>query len=229
MSGVPYRMWAGYWRLLIEQQGLHPKRVLDVCCGTGTLTELLARDGYEMAGIDISAPMLEEARASAARRKLTIRYLCADACCFEMDETFDAAFSFFDSLNYITSSDYLQQAIERVAAHVDPGGSFIFDLNTAYAFEKRMFDQSDLRQSSRLNYQWTGEYDASTLMIRVQMDFWVDGERFSETHWQRAHPLDEVQGMLERAGFGDIRLYDSYTLNRVRKKSDRVHFAAIRL
>lgn len=228
MRSVPYESWLDYYLLLLEQQQIHPQEVLDVCCGTGTLTEMMARRGFRMAGFDLSAPMIAEARRKAQEAGLEIRYEVSDAAELELGQTFEAAYSFFDSLNYITDPARLREAIRRVGRHVRPGGSFVFDLNTAYAFEQKMFDQQDTRQKSRVRYLWTGEYDPETLIIRVGMEFWVDGVKSTETHVQRAHPMEEVVDMLDDAGFGQIMVYDSYTLDRPRRRSDRIHFTAVR-
>jgi len=226
MQGVPYRMWVDYYRLLLEQLEAHPKRLLDVCCGTGNVAERLTDHGFIVAGIDLSPTMIEEARRKATEQSWDIRYEAADAAEFDLGETFDGAYSFFDSLNYITDLGHLQRALNRVAAHLTPGGTFVFDLNTAYAFEQRMFDQQDTRKKARVQYNWVGNYDEPSRIIRVQMEFWVEGIRVTEEHVQRAHRQEEMQELLERAGFGEIRVYDSYTLDPPRRRSDRNHYTA---
>ena len=229
MSLVPYKMWASYYQLLLAHQDLRPRRLLDVCCGTGILAEQFAREGYTLAGIDLSAPMIEEARRKAERHHLAIRYEVADAATFDLGERFDAAYSFFDSLNYIVDPTQLAEAMHRVAEHLTPGGSWIFDLNTAYAFETKMFDQQDTRNKTAVKNNWVGDYNAETRVIEVAMEFWVDGGHFREIHVQRAHSHDEIVEMLEDAGFGAIRAYSSYTLDPPRKKADRLHYTAIRI
>lgn len=228
MRSVPYRMWTGYYLLLLSQQNFKPRRILDVCCGTGVVTEMLHREGFEMAGVDLSAPMIEEARRKAAKKKLPIRYECEDAAEMNLDDTFDAAYSFFDSLNYITDPERLNLAIQRVAAHLKPGGSFIFDLNTAYAFDQQMFDQRQNHARAKVRYDWRGNWDPIRRIIRVEMKFWRGGEEFYEEHVQRAHSDEEVREILAGAGFREVRAYHSYTLDRPRRTSDRIHYTALR-
>lgn len=228
MSSVPYSMWVSYYQLLLAHQDIYPKRLLDVCCGTGIMAELLHAEGYEVAGFDLSAPMIEQARAKALNKSLAIRYEVADAATFDLGQPFDAAYSFFDSLNYITDPDQLQACFHRVAAHLPPGGSWIFDLNTRYAFEQEMFDQQNLKANSTVRYDWHGEWDPHRLLIHVYMKFWYEGREYEETHVQRAHPPDDVVEMLEAAGFEQIRCFHSYTLNPPRHASDRLHYTAIR-
>lgn len=225
MSGVPYDMWVGYYLLLLAEQAFDPTRVLDVCCGTGTMSEKLQVLGYEMTGVDLSVPMIEAANAKG----LDAKFFACDAAQMELGKTFDAAFSFFDSFNYITDLGQLGKVFQRVSDHLIPDGSFIFDLNTAYAFESKMFDQKDTRKKTHLKYDWHGEYDAISRMIAVHMDFWVDERHFVEVHHQRAHSKEEITELLKKAGFGSIEIFESYTLEKPRKRTDRVHYAAKKL
>ena len=227
MSHVPYDMWVGYYQLLLTHLGATPETLLDVCCGTGTVAELLAKEDYEVTGFDLAEPMVIEARKKAKKKGLGIRYFVQDAAELDLKRKFDGAYSFFDSLNYITEPNRLQAAIKRIAAHLEPGGTFVFDVNTEYAFEQQMFDQSEHSSRSEIHYDWVGNYDPSTKIIKVEMSFKRGNLRFYETHVQRAYTQDELAGWLDEAGFEEIHVFDSYTLNPPRKRSDRLHFAAV--
>lgn len=229
MRAVPYEMWVSYYLLLLAHQDAHPRKVLDVCCGTGTMCEMLAKQGFQMTGLDLSAGMIDAAQKKAARKKLPIRYEVADAANFNLDEKFEAALSFFDSLNNILEPEELQSALCSVAKHLLPGGSWIFDLNTAYAFDADLFDQENLGSKSRLKYLWRGDWNSKTRIITVDMHFWRDGREFREVHRQRAYEEDEVREMLRIAGFGNVHVFHSYTLNPPRHKSDRLHYTATKL
>lgn len=228
MKPVPYRMWTGYYLLLLAQQEIKPMRVLDVACGTGTMCEMLTREGLILTGFDLSQSMIEEATRKARRKGIDVRYEVADATDFELRETYEAAFSFFDSLNNILEPGGLPQVFQRVYEHLEPGGSWIFDLNTPYAFEAELFNQESGKRSGPLKYKWTSEYDAEAMLCTVDMRFVYKGEPFREVHRQRAHRTEDVVEWLEEAGFVDVRTYHSYTLDRPRAKSDRIHFCAIR-
>ena len=217
MHKVQYEMWVGYYRLLLAQIGHGPHTLLDVCCGTGSVAELLAKEGYQVTGFDISEPMVEQAR----RKSKEADYVVADAAELDLGKKFDAAYSFFDSLNYITDPERLRAAVKRVGEHLQPGGSFIFDVNTAYAFEQRMFDQEDRRQGSPLKYTWRGSYDRKTRLISISMQFWAGDEQFTEHHVQRAYSDEELRDYLSDARMEVARVYDSYTLDPPRERSDR--------
>lgn len=221
-------MWVGYYLLLLSMQDIKPKRILDVCCGTGILSEMLTLEGFELEGFDLSAEMVEQARRKARHKGLDIRYEVMDAAEADMGKQYDAAFSFFDSLNYITDPQHLRKAIIQVGKHVRPGGSFIFDVNTEYAFTENLFDQRDLSKKSKVRYDWRSQYDANTKLVKVDMTFWYQGEPYYETHVQRAYSDAELRDMLSEAGFEKVVAYHSYTLEKPRKNSDRLHYTAVK-
>lgn len=228
MKPVPYRMWTSYYLLLLSVMGAKPKDVLDVCCGTGTMAFMLTHEGMNVEGFDLSEGMIKQARLKAQRRKLPIRFEVADARTVDMGRQYDGALCFFDSFNNILTPEDLGLAFDRVATHLPSGASFIFDLNLAYAFEQKMFNQQDMSKKSAVRYRWRGDYDPNTEIIEVNMKFWVGEQTFSEVHYQRAYDIETVVELLDAAGFEGIRVFESYTLNPPREKSDRVHFACLR-
>jgi ubiquinone/menaquinone biosynthesis C-methylase UbiE len=231
MRGVPYTMWVSYFELLCSHLAHKPRKVLDVCCGTGSMCELLTAKGLELTGVDLSHTMIEAARKKAAECDLGLDYYEQDVAEMDIPKRFDTAFSFFDSLNYITQPEQLRKAFQRVAAHLEPEGVFIFDLNTEFAFVNEMFTQENMRMGAPIRYRWRSTYDPGDRICSVKMEFWVSDpyECFIETHVQRAHSPEEIRAWLAEAGFTDVRAYDSYTLDRPTKRSDRVHYSAIRL
>lgn len=228
MSSVPYQMWLSYLKLVWANFDVKPKSVLEVCCGTGTLSRMLAKEKFHVVGVDLSEAMIQEANKIAEEEDLKIRYEQCDASEMSLDEKFDAAFSFFDSLNYLVHAEQCKKAIQQTANHLREGGCFLFDVNTAYAFEQKMFDQRDKRKDAPVTYEWKSEYDPNTKICRVQMHFWTDGKAFVEEHLQRAHSLEELEAWMKTAGFRKTHFYDAYTLDPPRSRSDRIHAVGIR-
>jgi ubiquinone/menaquinone biosynthesis C-methylase UbiE len=234
MQGVPYADWVAYLRRLLETRGARPRRILDLACGTGNVTELLADAGYSMTGVDIAPGMIAEAQRKAAAAGQSIAYHVQDAALLDLPgERFDLCISLFDSLNYITDPAHLQRAFERVALHLTRNGLFIFDLNSDLALREHFFDQSNLDESETLRYDWRSSYFPDTRLCRVHMKFWSrepDGtERyFEEDHWQYAYTTDEIKQMLTTAGFEDIHCYQAYTLRAVNRATDRIFYVARR-
>ncbi len=234
MAGVPYRFWMDYLEKVWKKHGQFPKTVLDLACGTGTVSRQLVSRGYVPTGVDLSAGMLEVARVRAAEAGVSVPFIQQDAAELELGETqFDAAICFFDSLNYILEAERVQSAFARVHAHLVPGGSFFFDVNTEYALAEGMFNQSCTRRDEALHYRWRSRYDSGTRLCTIRMAFSYDdgsGERkpFSEVHRQRAYSKDELTLWLQNAGFTGVAIYDAYSLDPAKKRSDRLFYFAVK-
>ncbi len=232
MRDVPYRGWVRYLHQLFEVRGAKPHRILDLACGTGTICEMLAKQGYDVVGVDLSEGMIAEARRKAEEQLFQLTYHVQDASCMEVPgPPFDLCVSLFDSLNYITVPAALQAAVHRTFDHLRPGGLFIFDVNSAFALENGFFDQENLKSDDRLRYVWRSEYDPPSRLCHVHMRFFLRSrddvdEEFREVHIQFAYGETELNAMLAQAGFTDIQTYHAYTLSPVRPTSDRIFFIA---
>jgi SAM-dependent methyltransferase len=232
MTGVPYRDWVRYLHTLLDERHAHPRQILDLACGTGNVSELLAAEGYSVTGVDIAPAMIAEAQRKAEARGLSIAYFVQDAAELDLPgRRFDLCISLFDSLNYITDPQRLSLAMERVAAHLTRNGLFIFDLNTEFALRNKFFDQDNLRSGERLRYDWDSDYFPLTRLCRVRMRFWYredNGQEraFEEIHWQYAYRTDEILALLRAAGFDDITPYQAYTLRPPSRVSDRIFYVA---
>lgn len=232
MDGVPYDNWISYLRLLLQERNARPRKMLDLACGTGNVTERLAAEGYSVTGVDIAPDMIAEAQNKATANELAIDYFVQDAAELDLPgRRFDLCVSLFDSLNYVTDPARLALAFERVGLHLTRNGLFIFDLNTEFALKNKFFDQNNLASTERLRYNWVSEYFPETRLCRVRMRFWYredDGaERaFEEVHWQYAYSIEQITTMLESAGFEDISVYQAYTLNPPTRAADRVFYVA---
>lgn len=228
MAGVPYKHWVDYLEDILRRLKHHPRTVLDVACGTGTVPEILAARGYEVTGVDISSGMIEAANRKKAKSGSDIDYHVQDAAELTLEREFDLAISLFDSVNYITDETRLARAIQRVGEHVTQGGYFIFDINTEYALAHGFFNQTSL--SSYPKYVWTSAYDRETRICKVTMVFEVlegqEKRQFTEVHVQKGYRLDELDTMLRNAGFETVERYYAYTFRQPTRRSDRVFFVA---
>ena len=232
MSAVPYRFWMDYLEKVWAKHGQRPKTVLDLACGTGSVSRLLVSRGYVPTGVDLSAGMLEVARSRASEAGLSIPFIQQDAAELDLgDARFDAVLCLFDSLNYILEPERLKSAFARVGACLPPGGSFFFDVNTEYALAEGMFNQSCTRRDEPLHYRWRSRYDPATRLCTIRMNFSFDegsGRRraFTEVHRQRAYSKEELTQWLHDAGFAEVTIYDAYSTDPPKKRSDRLFYFA---
>ncbi|MCA1595126.1 MAG: class I SAM-dependent methyltransferase, partial [Chloroflexi bacterium] len=152
MQDVPYAIWLEFILSLAARHDARPRRILDLACGTGTVSQMLAVRGYEVVGIDGSEPMLEQARRKASLCRAPLEFLQGDLRDFEAPGHFDLVICLYDSLNNILEPEGVQQAFDAVQRSLVPGGLFIFDVNTEYAFRANLFTQENTREQTRVQY-----------------------------------------------------------------------------
>ncbi|MCC6442516.1 MAG: class I SAM-dependent methyltransferase [Armatimonadetes bacterium] len=230
MASVPYEAWVDYVLRLMKQFEGQGGRALDVACGTGNVSFALHRRGYQVAGADASEDMLAYARAKAEEKSIDIPFYHQDMRALALEDSFDLAVCLFDSLNYLLTAEDVQAVCAGVAKHLNPGGLFIFDVNTRYALEKGFFDQSNLDSRHGPLYVWKSTFDAETRICQVAMNFMPDSQdlasQFQEIHCQKAHTVLELTAALQKAGLSVLAVYDAFTTSKPRARSDRLHFVA---
>jgi SAM-dependent methyltransferase len=228
MLGVPYEQWVRYLEELLLLFGWKPETVLDLACGTGRVSRLLAEKGYRVTGVDASSGMIEVAKSQPSPQ--AIEYHCQRAESLDLGRSFDLVVSLFDSLNYLTDPNDLQKCFRRVARHLHSRSLFIFDMNGIYAFQADLFSQESLGKGKSIEYVWKSHYDPKTRLCRVDMEFTAHpegrSETFREVHFQRAYETEEVCDYLRDAGFDVLAVYDAYATRPVRAKSDRIFWIA---
>lgn len=230
MAGIPYGLWLCYIKELWRARALRPASVLDVACGTGNVTYRLAAEGYETWGVDYSQSMIEIARSKLPAyrgRGPAPEFECQNAAAISLPRTFDAAVSLFDSLNYILDEQDLKRAFAAVARHLNPGGLFIFDVNTVFALSHRFFDQDNLSSQRFPLYRWVSHWDPETRLCTIEMDFRTLGEGgiedFHETHYQRGYTTIQLRQGLEQAGLTDVEFLHAFTMRPPSGRSDRIY------
>lgn len=232
MDIVPYDQWADYAMTLFRHVGHRPRRVLDCACGTGNLTLELAGRGLDMTGVDLSAQMIAQAQTKSDLFPIhPPRFFQGDLATFSLQQRFDSATCFYDSLNYITEPARLTQAFANILVHMEPKGIFAFDLNSERAFELNLFTQSSHNPRKSLHYDWTARFNEETRICTVTMQFEKKlpegiSTVFRETHQERAYSMREIERMLASAGWRLLRVFDAYTLNPPTAKSERWFFVA---
>lgn len=204
--------------------------VLDLGCGTGTLTELLAREGYDMIGVDNAEEMLRIAMEKRERSGLDILYLLQDMRELELYGTVGAVVSVCDSLNYLLNEEDIVQTFDRVNNYLYPQGIFIFDFNTVYKYQTVIGDAIIAENREDCSFIWENyyhedeeinEYDLTVFVAENQLF-----RRFQEVHYQRGYRLSQMKALLERAGLEFLEAMDADTHGEVRQESERIYVVA---
>lgn len=231
MDNIPYEEWCGYLVDLLKEYGVCDGILLDLGCGTGSLTELLAENGYDMIGVDYSEEMLEIAMEKRAESGKDILYLCQDMREFELYGTVRAVVSICDCMNYITEPEDLITVFKLVNNYLDPEGLFIFDLNTEYKYETVMGDCTIAEDREDSSFIWDNQYDPEEKINIYDLSIFVREEenlyrKYQETHYQRAYSLDEVRAAIDAAGMEFVAAYDAFTKDAPKKESERIYVIA---
>ena len=159
MDNVEYEKWAEYLIGSLKEYGIEDGIVLELGCGTGVMTELLAESGYDMIGVDNSEEMLGEAMEKRAESGHEILYLEQDMREFELYGTVGAIVSVCDSMNYLSTPEDLTQVLRLANNYLDPGGIFVFDMNTEYKYAQILGDNVFAENRERGSFIWENEYD----------------------------------------------------------------------
>ena len=237
MDNVPYEEWGEYLRGLLEEYGAESGLVVELGCGTGAMTEILAGYGYDMIGVDNSEDMLELAMDKKIASGHDILYLLQDMREFELYGTVRAAVSVCDSVNYITEPEELTEVFRLVNNYLDPCGVFIFDFNTDYKYREILGEQTIAEDRGDCSFIWDNCYYEEerineyglTLFIRDEDASCAGRElyrKYQETHYQRGYTLEEIKDLLRSSGLEYVTAYDAFTRDAPGEESERIYVIA---
>ncbi len=229
MDNVPYERWRDYIVAALKQENIEDGLLLELGCGTGKMTRLLAREGYDMIGVDMSEEMLNEATQASVGSE--ILYLLQDMREFELYGTVRAVVSICDSMNYILSEAELEQVFSLVNNYLDPKGIFLFDLNTKYKYEQMLADFTICENREEGSFIWDNYYDAEEEINEYDLTLFIREEgglyrKYEETHFQKMYELDTIIRLLTAAGMEYLGAYDVETGDKPREDSERIYIIA---
>jgi len=231
MQEVPYEEWAQHIEQVWKKYNITPKLIAELGCGTGELTNYFASRKIDVIGIDNSDQMLAIAKEKSAAKGLDVLYLLQDMQEFELYGTVDSIYSACDSINYIIEDAELLQTFKWVNNYLEPGGIFIFDINTQYKYEEILAQNTFAYNIEEASYIWENYYEKEEQINEYLVTFFVkeDDDRytkFEELHHERMYTLETITRLLEQAGMGIEGVFDGYTFNPVRENSDRITIIA---
>lgn len=224
MYDLDYEKIYKFIREVLGKKSLEPELILEMACGTGGLTEKLARD-YKIHAFDLSDDMLSVCQNKI--RSKNLKLFKQNMVGFSAPAYYDAIFSVGDSLNYVTDEKDFEAAIKSSYDHLKDGGIFIFDLNTEYKFKN--IPPVTVDEVEDVLYLWENIYDEKEKLNTYGVNFFRnikdnDYKRFYEEHLERAYDLSFVKNLLEKTGFKDIEVYDDYEFKEVRDETSRYTF-----
>ncbi len=219
-----YEKWADYIEEIFQRYGKTPRLVLDLGCGTGSITNILAKRGYDMIGADLSPDMLNVARDKAIGEGLDVLYLCQDIREFELYGTVDAIICTLDVLNYITDKKDLDKIFALVKNYLNPDGIFIFDINTEYKLKNVLGSNTFVNDENGVFYIWENEYKEN--ISNQFLTFFAENEdglyeRFDENHVQRAYSVEELCDLLNNNKLSTEGVFRLFTFNAPREDCEK--------
>ncbi|MEG0566273.1 MAG: class I SAM-dependent methyltransferase [Hungatella sp.] len=231
MDNIPYEEWSAYLTGLLKEYGIADGLVLDLGCGTGSMTERLDQQGYDMIGIDNSEDMLQIAMQKRAESGSNILYLLQDMREFELYGTVKAVVSICDSINYLTDYADLVTVFRLVNNYLDPQGIFIFDLNTIYKYQEILRDHTFAENRDDCSFIWDNDYEEASMINAYDLALFIQEQeglyrRYEETHFQKAYSVPTVIHALEEAGMKFMAVYDAFTKNSPKEDSERIYIIA---
>ncbi|MCZ8511124.1 class I SAM-dependent methyltransferase [Paenibacillus filicis] len=251
MEDMPYGEWLHFAGQCWDKYG-KPRRIVDLGCGTGSMAVPLARQGFEVYGIDLSDDMLavaqhkadEEQRRSAFAPGGSVTWLQQDMREWEIGRPADAVLSFCDCVNYLLEEEDVLSSFRSAYAGLKPGGIFVFDVHTPYQLEAYAKTQPFFLNEDDIAYIWTSDYDPSRVEIEHSLTIFVKEGAYDETgsddalterfhrveelHVQRAYALDWIERALKEAGFRETEVYADFLWKRPTAETQRAFFVAVK-
>ncbi|WP_058486151.1 class I SAM-dependent DNA methyltransferase [Defluviitalea phaphyphila] len=232
MKEVPYEEWVKYIEKILKKFNCKPKLMVELGCGTGTITTLFAKKGIEMIGIDSSENMLAIAKEKAIKNNLDILYLLQDMREFELYGTVDCIISICDSLNYILEEEEVLQTFKWVNNYLNPKGLFIFDLNTEYKYKYILGENTFAENTKEASYIWENFYSEEEKINEYRLTLFIKDKeknyynKFEELHYEKMYSIETITNLLKQAGMEVLAVYDAYSFEKPKKDSERVYFVA---
>ena len=228
-NDVDYRAVVEFYFEILQREGVRPRTAVDLACGTGSVSVLLADRGLRVTGVDLSEDMLTAAWEKAADMENAPMFVCQSLQRLRLPRGVDMAVCALDSLDYITDPKDCAEAIRRVYKALNPGGVFIFDVNTPEKL-RAMDGQVFLDEDEDVYCVWRGEFDEETNICSYGMDlFRRQGEvwqRSFEEHQEYAYSEEQLRTFLREAGFTSVRVYADRRFEAPGEGEQRIYFSA---
>lgn len=216
---------------LLTRYGKGRGLLLDLACGTGSVSVRLAKKGYEVIGVDLSPEMLSEAQNKAYSAGQNILFLCQDMTALDLYGTVDAAVCTLDGLCHLPNEESVFAALQKVSLFMNPGGVFLFDVNSVYKHRAVLGNNTFVYDTDDVYCVWQNTLLPDGVTVQMDLDFFEpvsdegDYVRQSERFTERAYPRETLEAMLKKAGFTVLDVFDGYSGKPAHDTSERLLFA----
>ena len=228
-NDVDYRAVVDFYNQIIHREGLNPRTAVDLACGTGSVALILAEQGLSVTAVDMSEDMLTAAMEKTMGMENPPMLILQKLQELRLPKGVDLAVCALDSLDYILNPEDCAEAIRRVYRVLNPGGIFVFDVNTPEKL-RSMDGQVFLDEDDDVYCVWRGEFDEETNICSYGMDlFQRDGEiwhRSFEEHQEYAYSQEQLMSFLRQSGFNNIEVYADRVFTAPREGEQRIYFKA---
>ena len=228
-SDVDYQATVDFYDQILAREGLTPRTAVDLACGTGSVALLLVQKGLQVTAVDMSCDMLTAAQQKAAEANLYPQFVCQPLQELQLPRGVDLAVCALDSIDYILDPKDCREAFRRIYKALNPGGCFIFDVNTPEKL-RAMDGQVFLDEDDDVYCVWRGEFDEESNICSYGMDlFQRDGDvwlRSFEEHQEYAYSAQQLEEYLRSAGFTSIRVYGDRTFDPPKTGEQRIYLKA---
>lgn len=230
-GNISYKDRAAYFDMLIKKHGGKKDLLLDLACGTGSLSEEMCRLGYDVIAVDGSEEMLNEALDKKFDSGLNIQYLCQDMTKLDMFGTIDVTICALDSLNHLPNLDAIKQTINRVSLFCEPGGLFIFDVNTPYKHKNVLGNNTFIYDMEDVYCVWQNTYTEEDNRVEMWLDFFEKQEngsyeRYDESFSEIAFDDAVIEKIVAGSGMEIVGKYDYDTTEPTKADSEKIVYVA---
>lgn len=233
LQNINYEKYVEYIESIFKKFDKKPELVLDLACGSGTLTCLMAEKGYDMIGLDLSPEMLDIANEKAKEKELDILFINQDMCDFELYGTVDAVICSLDGVNYITDPEDLKRVFALVKNYLNPDGIMIFDINSEYKLRQILGENTFVEDEDGVFYVWQNEFDEEEKICTFILDIFEEDEdgkysRFEEYQEERAYSTTELEKIIIDAGLPKPAFYKEFSFDNPDVETERIFGVIVR-
>lgn len=231
MKNADYESRFDYIIGLLAENGIGEGILLDMACGTGTLSKMFAQKGFDVVGIDASEEMLSKAQEKKLEENFDALFLCQKMEELDLFGTIDAAVCTLDSLNHVTEKEKIREIFRRVALFMNDGGVFVFDVNTLYKHREVLGNNAFVFDTENVFCAWQNTLLEDGETTQIDLDIFESDEeeddvyvRYSEEFFERGYELNFLKKTLEQFRFEVVGIYDDMTKEPIKEISERAVF-----